>query len=121
VDYAVFFAVGMATWAGIAWQVRQYRRRRRSREVAANVFGTLVLPVPDDPRWQGSPLSRSLGGIEVTNGKNLQLFGRQFPVSSQSLRYCRAVREAARQDNLQRLVRRVDNLVVYDRKDPGKD
>jgi hypothetical protein len=115
VDYAVFFAMGMATWAGIAWQVRQYRRRRRSREVAVNVLG------PDDPRWKGSPSRRSLGGIEVTDGKNLQLFGRLVSVSSQSYRYCRAVREAARREKLQRLVRRVDAVALHDGEDPGKD
>lgn len=99
---------------GLVWRSLSRRRRKVDRQLdgPVNVFGPLVLPVPDDPRWRGSYRRCSLGVVEVQDGLRLYLDGRQLPNSLQSLRYCEAVGNALRKRALDRLVKKVDESVM---------
>lgn len=96
----------------IPWLVRRrrshQRRRLEAREI--NVLGPLVLPMPDDPRWRGSYVRRSLGIVTVCEGR-LYLEGRLLPNSPQTDRYCRAVGEDAKREALSKIVKRLDDSV----------
>lgn len=97
----------LACWI-VLWRMS---KRGRKLDGPVNVFGQLVLPVPDDPRWRGSYRRCSIGVVEVQDGLRLYIDGCQLPNSPQALRYCEAVGEALRQRALARIVKKVDDSV----------
>lgn len=78
---------------------------------AVNVYGELVLPVPDDVRWSGPPFDRTFSPVRVMDGARLYIGRKQLPVNRQTLRYCEAVRAAARRVRLSQVVRVLDAVV----------
>jgi hypothetical protein len=82
-----------------------------------NVFGGLVLPVPDDCRWRGNSKQLSFGGgdhllIEVVDGW-LLIAGRRLPSGPHTYKYCKAVMAAFRRKQLGELSRKVDEAVEH--------
>jgi len=93
--------------------IRWISRKKRAKEAlgSVNVLGPLVLPMPNDVRWEGDVRRRRLGVVEVQDGVRLYIDGQQLPVSRESIRYCRAVNASRRRENLQRMIKKVDQTV----------
>jgi len=124
--YALVFAAGI--FAGIlltvgrralrSWKIGRNRRSKSFDFERINVFGELVLPVPEDPRWKGDVRRRTFDIIEVQDGNRLYIDGHQLPHGEKADRYCRAVADAYRRQKLDTLVKKID-AVVQDGGEPG--